>query len=158
MAIQQKIPTFNPKQNERAKLLLSMSGEDVVKRYLKKNHANQPNFHSALVSAVNSCDEQGYLINYNLYGLEGPNLNLIGRRLLRYASKANQLGYQFRVDVIANDIEWLFREVEDEILKVEITTPVQPYVSEVMDFFVSEIMDKKVFPTIEKLHKSGYVL
>jgi len=150
-----KYTEFNPKTSKVATELLNKPSTELIRRYIRKKSTVPTKFFDSIKHEVNKVDDEEYLINPYLFGMEGSNLNHVANQLFVVASKLKQMGYEFKLDNIARDLDRLFGEHSAEVDKMTKESKVQPISKEITHFFLTEILTHQVIDTLEsKINKT----
>lgn len=141
---------FNPENSKKARAILNTPPQTLVNRYIKKKEVHTLNFFGLVQEEVNKVDGEGYLLNPNLYDIEGKNLDFIANQLHIQASKLRQLGYELRLNNVLTDLDRMFNDHLDEVTHIEKQTEIRPVTKEISHFF-SDILSNTVINELEKI-------
>lgn len=146
---------FNPTKSKVATEILNKQPSELIRRYIKRKSNVPTKFYVSIKEEVNKVDDEEYLINPYLFGMEGKNLDYVANQLFIVASKLKQLGFEFKLDNVARDIDRLFGEYASEVDKMTKESPIKPVSKEITAFFINEIINNRVIDTLEnKANKS----
>ena len=150
---------FKPSYSKKAMELMNMSNDELAKRYLKKKTSASPKFKSAFLAEVNDANEEDIVKHGRMYSIAGANLNYIYSALSKRATKINDMGYEFRMDNVVDDLEALLSYDDKEVDKMNYdTAPLTVYTTEIAYFFAMEILTEKAISYAENLSHRGYTL
>ncbi len=141
---------FNPKKSRTAQEILNTPATELLKKYVRKKTSNK-HFDSIFQDEVNKVDDEGYLINPNMYDIEGKNLNHVASSVNLQASKLKQLGYELKLNNVVRDLDRMFSEHLDEVEKINIESEIKPVSKDISNFFVKEVLANIVTAELEKI-------
>lgn len=134
--------------------LKKIDNEELIKRYLKKNHKNQEKLGKTINVVINKREDDGVTFIYGAIAcLEGKNLSHI---LFEVFHKNNSAvinaGYQFKVENIVSDINTILND--NQVLTLQSrknANELSDFVKETVEEFVGDILiDKVLTPILQK--------
>ena len=139
---------FNPNESKTLNKLNSMTEQEIIKRYIKKHHAHSPTLRSQFREELNKSDKDNNYIHSSVTVLQGANLNYIYSELFKkYYSTLIDLGYQFRVENLLDDLTDLFNEDTDSTLEAsDLPNRLSSYVQDVVAAYDRVLSTKVIEP------------
>ncbi len=141
--------TFNPDQSKMAQELLNMPINTLLNRYIKKKSVKPCKFFDAFKDEMNRIDSEEYLINPYLWTMAGPNTNFVATMVYNAASQLIKMGYEFKLENVARDLDKMFGEHKSLVIKISGDTPVQPISKDVSYFYLTSILTDRVIKSLE---------
>lgn len=140
---------FNPKTSRVATEILNKQPAELIRRYIKKKSNVPTKFFESIKEEVNRVDDEEYLINPYLFGMEGKNLDYVANQTFIIASKLKQLGYEFKLNNVARDLDRLFGEYSAEVDKMTKESQVRPISKEITSFLLNDVITNRVIDILE---------